>query len=698
MIIAFSTSVTRKISGKTILNEPLGGTHSAMINLAQNLSNNPKNQVYIFCNCEDEEGIYNNVNYQKLEKIVKFSKENYIDFYICVASESSLRASLKAKKTILWLHNDYSPYWKELSDVAADLSGLMATKSDKVITVSNWHNQVIKDTFKIPDKHLKVIYNGINQELFSKNKPLNQRKKHLIYFSAPDRGLDLILDFFPKIKEKVKDIELHIYSSFKTWGKTDSNFKEIENKILKKSNQNGVFVHEPLPIKELSEKLKNALLFVYPNHCSEETYFNAETFCISAVEAQACGLPVIMSNRGALGEVALNNETGFLIDGEPYSLEFKDKFISSILDLLNNTELWQKFSNNAFKWSKKFYYNQIVNDWENIFLEMNNEVSTRLKESPLKPKYNFPKVSIIIPTYNRANNLFYVLNSLVFQNFEEFEVIIADDGSTDNTREIVESFRNKLNIRYAFCGENQGFRAARTRNIGLSKARGQLIIFLDSDIVVPSNYIESHIEAHKKYNNIVVNTFVYRMKEYKTEDLGMIPKYFISKHINNLEEDSKFRFNIFDREPIDEGYYLDSNSLSIKAEHIKYDGFDSNFVGWGHEDTELGYRFINKGFKFLFIKEGCESYHIHHSTRETKNEEDKINWNRIVKKYHLKNIYVPLPSLEVEGLVILDNFDPEKTSGFYSNIVNSKFEIKLGDKFNALIPFKKIDISKFIDD
>lgn len=695
MIIAFLTSVTRKISGKTIIEEPLGGTHSAMINLAETFAKNSDNQVYIFCNCQNEEGIYNNVNYLKLEKIIRFSKENEIDYFICVASESSLRAGLKAKKTILWLHNDYSPYWQELSDVASDISGLMAVKSDKVITVSNWHNQVIKDVFKIPDNHLKKIYNGINTDLFKDNKPFEQRKKHLIYISAPDRGLDLLLDFFPEIKKQIPDIELHVYSSFKTWGKTDSSFQETEKQIMEKANQEGIFIHEPLPVQQLSEKLKESLLFVYPNHSSEFSYFNSETFCISAVEAQAAGLPVITSSRGALPEVVINNKTGILIDGEPYSDEYKTDFINTVIKICQDKKLWDEYSNNAYQWAKSFSWENISKEWKALFLQLNTEESTKLKEALLKAKFPTPQVSIIIPTYNRANNLVYVLNALTTQSYSQFEVIIADDGSTDNTKDVVESFRDRLNIRYAYCGENKGFRAARTRNIGLSKARGKIIVFLDSDVVVPSNYIEEHIKAHNQYGNIVVNTFVYRMKEYNTDDLGLSPKEFIAKHKENLEDDIKYKFNVFDREPIEEGYYLDSNSLSIKADHIIKEGFDSSFTGWGHEDTELGYRFINKGFKFLFLKDGIESYHIHHGIRENKKEENKVNWQRLTKKYNLKKWYIPLPSLEVEGMIVLNDFEPEKAVGFFNNLVTAKFEIKLGDKFNGLTPFKTFDIQDF---
>lgn len=691
MLIVFLTSISRKLSGQTMLTEPLGGTQSAMINLAQSLAQTIGNQVYIFCNCQNEEGIYENVNYFKSEKIVRFSKENDIDIYICVASETALRASLKAKKTILWLHNDYSPYKKELQDIAREISGYMSVRSDKVVTVSNWQTQIIKNIFKIPANHIKKIYNGINPHLFQENTKLTDRKKHLIYISAPDRGLDLLLDFFPLIKNRLPDIQLHIYGSFKTWGKTDTQYKEIEKKIFSKTNQTDVYLHDPIPVKQLAEKMREALLFVYPNHSSEFSYFEAETFCLSAMEAQACGLPVITSKRGALVETVVDKKTGILIEGDPYSEQYKENFIHSVIKLIEDKNLWKTYSNQAYEYAKTFSYSKISKEWESFFHQLNIEQSTKLDSSPLKASYGFPIVSVIIPTYNRAKNLNHVLNSLNWQNFKEFEVIISDDGSTDNTHDVVESFRDRLNIRYIYCGDNDGFRAARTRNIGLSKARGKLIVFLDSDVIVPPNYLEEHLNAHQKYYELVVNSFVYRMKEYVEDDLGLVPKDFIEKHKENLKDDIKYEFNIFDREPIEEGYYLDSNSLSIKAEHILSEGFDANFVGWGHEDTELGYRFYQKGFKFLFIKNNCESYHIYHYVSPQKEEENKVNWQRLAKKYFLKNWYIPLPKLEVEGLVILNNFEPEKTKGFYSNIVTAKFEIKLGEKLNFL-PFRSFDL------
>lgn len=87
-----------------------------------------------------------------------------------------------------------------------------------------------------------------------------------------------------------------------------------------------------------------------------------------------------------------------------------------------------------------------------------------------------PKVSVIIPTYNRAHLVEKAIQSVLDQTFPDFEVIVVDDGSTDNTRKVVSQFKDK--VRYIY-QDNKGRSAA--RNCGMRHSRGQYITFLDSD-------------------------------------------------------------------------------------------------------------------------------------------------------------------------------------------------------------------------
>jgi glycosyltransferase involved in cell wall biosynthesis len=91
-------------------------------------------------------------------------------------------------------------------------------------------------------------------------------------------------------------------------------------------------------------------------------------------------------------------------------------------------------------------------------------------------KYLF---SFVIPTYNRAERLDLALKSLTCQYFKDFEVIIADDGSTDSTKDVVDKYRSILDLKY-ICNENWGG-PARPRNKGLKIAQGEWVCFLDSD-------------------------------------------------------------------------------------------------------------------------------------------------------------------------------------------------------------------------
>lgn len=90
-----------------------------------------------------------------------------------------------------------------------------------------------------------------------------------------------------------------------------------------------------------------------------------------------------------------------------------------------------------------------------------------------------PLFSIIIPTFNRADKISRCLNSLVAQTYKNFEVLVCDDGSTDNTAEVVSPYKTLLQISY-FWNTNWGG-PARPRNIGIRKAKGEWICFLDSD-------------------------------------------------------------------------------------------------------------------------------------------------------------------------------------------------------------------------
>ena len=102
-----------------------------------------------------------------------------------------------------------------------------------------------------------------------------------------------------------------------------------------------------------------------------------------------------------------------------------------------------------------------------------------------------PRFSIIVPAYNRANTISRTLDSLYAQTNTDFEVIVVDDGSTDNTREIVSVYVQQKGLNYIY-QPNSGVSAA--RNCGALHAIGEYLLFLDSDDTVTSNWIKDYEE------------------------------------------------------------------------------------------------------------------------------------------------------------------------------------------------------------
>ncbi|MXV15032.1 glycosyltransferase [Hufsiella ginkgonis] len=96
--------------------------------------------------------------------------------------------------------------------------------------------------------------------------------------------------------------------------------------------------------------------------------------------------------------------------------------------------------------------------------------------------------SIIIPLYNRPDEINELLHTLTLQAYRNFEVLIIEDGSVRDAKEIVESYRDRLNVRYYFKpNEGQGF----SRNYGFARAKGDYFIVFDSDCLIPPGYLQN---------------------------------------------------------------------------------------------------------------------------------------------------------------------------------------------------------------
>lgn len=194
------------------------------------------------------------------------------------------------------------------------------------------------------------------------------------------------------------------------------------------------------------------------------------------------------------------------------------------------------------------------------------------------------EASIIIPTYNRKNILKRVLNTLFTQTYPRntYEIIIVDDGSTDGTERMVKGLSAPCILRY-FRQDKKGPAAA--RNYGLRQAKGEIIIFIDSDILVDSHFVEEHLRYHQKYEQIVVRGLVINTPE-----------------IENLAE-KKMKLT-----DISTAFFATGNTSVRKVHLSKVGPFDEDFTEYGWEDLEMGERLRKLGLKVKTNKKAL-GYH-----------------------------------------------------------------------------------------
>jgi len=201
------------------------------------------------------------------------------------------------------------------------------------------------------------------------------------------------------------------------------------------------------------------------------------------------------------------------------------------------------------------------------------------------------KVSVIISVYNGADILSVTLPNLLNQDYpnNKIEIIIVDDASTDDTSQLLDSIKQKESIIVFSHTENRG-RAA-TRNSGIKLANGELLIFLDCDIEVNSDFISRHVEYHKNENVTGVVSHIC------TRDTNSKDKYhqyiFWGKRGVSI---------IGEKKPIPFKYFILGCS-SVKKEVINKTGFFNEILPTYGIDLEYAYRLQNNFPNGLYYSE-----------------------------------------------------------------------------------------------
>jgi glycosyltransferase involved in cell wall biosynthesis len=226
------------------------------------------------------------------------------------------------------------------------------------------------------------------------------------------------------------------------------------------------------------------------------------------------------------------------------------------------------------------------------------------------------RISLIVSTYNRPDALMLVLKSINCQTLQPNEVIIADDGSDDKTRNLISDYRKQTNLEiiHSF-QEDLGFRAAESRNRAISRATSDYIVLIDGDTILHPEFIMDH-SKNAQPNYFIQGSRVLLSKN-KTEEViknKQIFFNFFSSGLNNRLNSiySNFLAKLFS---INKNYLKSIKTCNMsffRKDFISVNGFNNEFEGWGREDSEFIVRLLNKGINRRTLKFQVIQFHLWH--------------------------------------------------------------------------------------
>ncbi|MDO5664831.1 MAG: glycosyltransferase family 2 protein [Bacteroidia bacterium] len=257
-------------------------------------------------------------------------------------------------------------------------------------------------------------------------------------------------------------------------------------------------------------------------------------------------------------------------------------------------------------------------------------------------KKNKPSsVALLITTYNWKEALELVLLSVFKQTVLPDEIVIADDGSRSDTKELIDRMRvdSPVPITHVW-QEDKGFRLSKIRNKGIAAAKNEYIIQIDGDCVLEKHFVQDHLQMAQSgtyvcgsrtccSNEFSENWFVtkqfswWKFRPVKGSGLNRFRVGFLRKYVM-----PKFPITI-----------KGCNMAFWRADIIAVNGYDENYEGWGYEDHDMAIRLDNLGIKQRTLKMGAVMYHLYH--REKNNDLLSDEYHKRMEKLTLlreKNI------------------------------------------------------------
>lgn len=212
-------------------------------------------------------------------------------------------------------------------------------------------------------------------------------------------------------------------------------------------------------------------------------------------------------------------------------------------------------------------------------------------------------VSVVVPTYNRLSRLKQVLHALERQRFplDQFEVIVVSDGSSDGTHEYLQSLDTALQLHF-IAQANQGPAAA--RNQGIARAVGEIVLFVDDDVLPTPGLIAEHLRIHDEQADAVVLGPMLTPDDFHMSPWVAWEQAMLMKQYQAMERG--------DWEPSPRQFYTGNTSV-VRSYLNKAGGFDARFRR--AEDVELAWRLVQHGVHFVYNPRAIGYHYAERSLR-----------------------------------------------------------------------------------
>lgn len=227
------------------------------------------------------------------------------------------------------------------------------------------------------------------------------------------------------------------------------------------------------------------------------------------------------------------------------------------------------------------------------------------------------KLALVITTYERPDALAAALHSVARQTRLPDSLVIADDGSGEETARVVRNAAKTLPLRHVWL-PHEGFRAGRMRNCGLAAATGDYIVFTDDDILLHPEFIADHAAAARR--GFFVQGARVLLDDAATrralETPGHWPGFFsagVANRKNLLRSGGLSR--ILSGESTTLRGIRTCNFALWREDAARVNGFYEGFVGWGREDSEFAARLLNAGVRRRNLRFAALGCHLAHPPR-----------------------------------------------------------------------------------